>query len=76
MFWGLLFGVVFFIPVFGMLVGAGLGAIMGTVAKTGIDRRFQEQPHVHAADHRDAPNAKRPRPAGARLAEAAEKITE
>jgi uncharacterized membrane protein len=39
----LLFGLLFFIPVFGMAVGAGLGALMGKVAKTGIDKEFQNQ---------------------------------
>ena len=29
MFWGLLFGLLFFVPVFGMAVGAGLGALHG-----------------------------------------------
>ena len=43
MFWGLLFGLLFFVPVFGIAVGAGLGALMGKVAKTGIDREFEEQ---------------------------------
>ena len=33
----------FFIPVFGMAVGAGLGALMGKVTKTGIDSQFQDQ---------------------------------
>jgi len=33
----------FFIPVFGMAVGAGLGALMGKVAKSGIDKGFQDQ---------------------------------
>ena len=40
---GLLFGVLFFIPVFGMAVGAGLGALFGKIEKTGIDKQFQEQ---------------------------------
>jgi uncharacterized membrane protein len=43
MFWGFLFGLLFFIPVFGMAVGAGMGALMGKVAKTSIDKQFQEQ---------------------------------
>ena len=43
MFWGLLFGLLFFIPVFGLAVGAGLGALMGKVTKSGIDREFQDQ---------------------------------
>ena len=38
-----MFGLLFFIPVFGMAVGAGLGALMGKFAKTSIDRQFQDQ---------------------------------
>ena len=38
MWWGPLLGVLFFIPVFGMAIGAGLGALMGKVTKSGIDR--------------------------------------
>lgn len=43
MFWGLLFGMIFFIPFFGMAIGAGLGALMSKVAKSGIDKQFQDQ---------------------------------
>src|SRR5438270_10817480 len=43
MFWGMLFGLLFFVPVFGMAVGAGLGALMGKVEKSGIDKEFQQQ---------------------------------
>ena len=43
MFWGLLFGMLFFIPVFGMALGAGFGALMGKVTKTGIDKQFENQ---------------------------------
>jgi uncharacterized membrane protein len=43
MFWPLLFGFLFFVPVFGMAVGAGLGAVMGRVTETGIDRQFRDQ---------------------------------
>ena len=39
MFWGLLFGLLFFIPVFGMAIGAG----MGKLTKSSIDKQFQEQ---------------------------------
>jgi uncharacterized membrane protein len=38
MFWGLLF-----VPVVGIAIGAGLGALMGKVTKSGIDAQFQEQ---------------------------------
>jgi uncharacterized membrane protein len=43
MFWGFLFGLLFFVPVFGMAVGAGLGALMGKVEKSGVDKEFQNQ---------------------------------
>jgi uncharacterized membrane protein len=43
MFGGLLFGLLFFIPVFGMAIGVGMGALMGKVTKSGIDREFQDQ---------------------------------
>jgi uncharacterized membrane protein len=43
MFWGLLFGLIFFVPVLGMAAGAGLGALMGKVTKSGIDSQFQDQ---------------------------------
>jgi len=43
MLWGTLFGLLFFVPFLGMAVGAGLGALMGKVAKTGIDEQFQRQ---------------------------------
>ena len=43
MFWGLLFGLLFFVPVLGMAVGAGLGALMGKLTKSGIDKEFQDQ---------------------------------
>ena len=43
MFWGLLFGLLFFIPVFGMAVGAGFGALFRAYGKEGIDKQFQEQ---------------------------------
>ena len=43
MFWGFLFGLLFFIPVLGMAMGAGLGALMGKLTKNSIDKQFQEQ---------------------------------
>jgi uncharacterized membrane protein len=42
-FWGLLFGLLFFVPVLGFAVGAGAGALMGKLAKSGIDKEFEEQ---------------------------------
>jgi uncharacterized membrane protein len=43
MFWGMLVGFLFFVPVLGMAVGAGMGAIMGKIAKSGMDEGFQNQ---------------------------------
>jgi uncharacterized membrane protein len=36
-------GLLFFIPVSGMGVGAGMGALMGKLARTSIDKQFQDQ---------------------------------
>ena len=33
----------FFVPIFGLALGAGFGALMGKLEKSGIDRQFQEQ---------------------------------
>ena len=43
MFWGVLFGLLFFVPIFGLAMGAAFGALSGKIAKTSIDRTFQEQ---------------------------------
>ena len=43
MFWGFFFGLLFFVPVFGLAIGAGLGAMMGKIEKSGIDKEFQNQ---------------------------------
>jgi uncharacterized membrane protein len=43
MFWGFLFGLLFFIPVIGMGIGAGMGALMGKFGKASIDKQFQDQ---------------------------------
>jgi uncharacterized membrane protein len=43
MFWGVLFGLLFFIPVFGLAVGGVLGALFGTIDKIGIDKSFQRE---------------------------------
>jgi uncharacterized membrane protein len=43
MFWGMLFGLLFFVPVLGMAVGAGMGALMGKISKSGVDKAFQDQ---------------------------------
>jgi uncharacterized membrane protein len=39
----MLFGFLFFVPVLGMAVGAGMRAIMGKIAKSGMDEGFQNQ---------------------------------
>jgi uncharacterized membrane protein len=41
MFWPLLFSNLFFVPSFGMPVGGGLGALLKTVMRSGIDDGFQ-----------------------------------
>src|SRR6266542_1409946 len=41
--WGMFCGLLFFIPFFGLAIGAGMGALMGKITKSGIDREFQEQ---------------------------------
>ena len=43
MFWDFLFGLLYFVPVFGMAVSADLGAIIGRLAKSGIPEEFVEQ---------------------------------
>jgi uncharacterized membrane protein len=42
-FWGFLFGLLFFIPVAGLAIGAGMGALFGHIGKNGIDKEFQHQ---------------------------------
>lgn len=39
-FWGLLFGILLFIPVIGMAIGAGTAALMAKLVDTGIDDKF------------------------------------
>jgi len=39
-FWGLLFGVIFFLPLLGAAIGAATGALPGTLADVGIDDPF------------------------------------
>jgi uncharacterized membrane protein len=43
MFWGLLFGVLFFVPVLGMTVGTGLRALMDGIEKYDVDPAFQQK---------------------------------
>jgi uncharacterized membrane protein len=40
MFWGMLFGFIFLVPLFGMVVGGALGAISGAFRDYGIDDDF------------------------------------
>lgn len=42
-FWGLLLGLIFFVPVGGLLLGAGLGALFGHFTKIGLDKEFVQQ---------------------------------
>jgi uncharacterized membrane protein len=39
-FWGLLLGLIFFVPVFGLLVGAAAGALAGKYQDIGVDDKF------------------------------------
>jgi uncharacterized membrane protein len=39
-FWGLLFGLIFFVPILGLAVGAASGALFGSLADTGISDSF------------------------------------
>ncbi|HMR67548.1 MAG TPA: DUF1269 domain-containing protein [Anaerolineae bacterium] len=39
-FWGMLFGLIFLVPLFGMVVGAAMGALSGSFADVGIDDNF------------------------------------
>jgi uncharacterized membrane protein len=43
LFWGALFGILFFVPVLGIALGAGLGAVFGKIEKSGIDQDFINQ---------------------------------
>jgi uncharacterized membrane protein len=48
--WGLLFGLLFFVPVAGIAIGAGLGALMGKISKSGIDaQELQDALHGGSA---------------------------
>lgn len=42
-FWGFLFGLIFFVPLLGLALGAATAAIGGVFADVGIDDRFIEQ---------------------------------
>jgi uncharacterized membrane protein len=42
-FWGLLFGVLLFVPVLGMAIGAGTAAIVSKLTDTGVSHEFIQQ---------------------------------
>ena len=42
-FWGLLLGLILFVPVAGVLFGAGLGALFGHFTKIGLDNDFVKE---------------------------------
>lgn len=42
-FWGLLFGILLFVPVIGMAIGAGTAALLAKLVDTGIDDNFVKQ---------------------------------
>jgi len=41
--WGMLIGLLFFVPFVGLALGGAMGALMGKVGKTGINNEFQSQ---------------------------------
>ncbi len=43
MFWGTLFGLLFLVPIAGMAIGAGIGALTGKMADLGIKKDFQDK---------------------------------
>jgi uncharacterized membrane protein len=42
-FWGLLFGRLFLIPIAGLAVGAGMGALFGHFGEKGLAKAFEQQ---------------------------------
>lgn len=42
-FWGLLIGLLFFVPIAGMVIGAGTGALLGKLSDYGIDDQFAKK---------------------------------
>ena len=42
-FWGVLFGLLFFVPIVGAALGAGIGALTGAIVKHGVDKDFQDR---------------------------------
>jgi uncharacterized membrane protein len=43
MFWGMLIGLLFLIPIGGLIIGGAMGALMGKATDLGIKKEFQEQ---------------------------------
>jgi len=41
--WGMLIGLLFFVPGIGLIVGGAMGALFGKLSKTGINDRFRSQ---------------------------------
>lgn len=41
--WGMLFGLLFLVPVFGLALGGLMGAVTGKMGKSGIDKAFRDQ---------------------------------
>jgi len=41
--WGMLIGILFLVPFFGLALGGAMGALMGQMGKSGIDEQFRSQ---------------------------------
>ena len=41
--WGMIIGLLFLVPFFGLALGGAMGALMGKMSKTGIDDQFRSQ---------------------------------
>ena len=41
--WGMLFGILFFVPIGGLILGGAVGALMGRLGKSGIDASFRDR---------------------------------
>jgi len=41
--WGMLIGILFLVPFFGLALGGAMGALMGKMGKSGIDEQFRSQ---------------------------------